>query len=711
MAEKHTCNAQKMLPILRQEIRLLPGPAGPAGEPTCILHDPLRGTYDKADWPQLEILRRLRRPVTLQSLLRSLADNTTLTITADYIQRFCRDLQAKGLTSRSAVQPVERLQAMAAAEKASPLSWFLRHYLYFRVPLLHPDAALARALPYARILAGRFMLLLYVFSAALGLMFLLRHPSQYLATFPRFFGWQGAVWYALVIAGIKAIHEFSHAFTAKAYGIRVPTMGLAFIVLWPLPYSDVTDSWRMADRRKRMRITLAGVLAELALAGMALCGWGITGPGLARSIFFLISSGSLVSTLLINLNPAMRYDGYYLASDLLGIDNLRARALGMARWFFRRQVLGMPLPCPEAGLDRLHRSLLLIYAIYAWVYRLLLYAGIAVLVYYKFTKIIGIFLFALEIACFFVLPAVREVAAMYGLRRHFTFNRRSTPALVLLLLLCLWLILPLQRTRAMPAIVIPGHSQTIYPAHPGRIIMLDMTPGMAVEQGRDLALIEAEELRHELVALQSDIAELKLQIRQLAINPATRSLLPEKHRMLRYLAARQHQLEEASKRNLMRAEFNGVVADRDESLLPGAFVATSTRLGMIIDPGTAALNCYLDQHDRSQLKPGDRVRFFCRALAAPVFGTVQMIKSVREETIPDKALTSAVGGPIAVRQSRAGDLRPIDSLYLVRVTLEKRPQTLRYGETGRAFLTTRPRSLAAEWIRRAWRVIVRESGF
>src|SRR5690606_41096448 len=103
-------------------------------------------------------------------------------------------------------------------------------------------------------------------------------------------------------------HEFGHAFMAKRAGCRVQSMGLASMVLLPMLYTDVSDAWRVNDRRSRLLIGAGGVLAELLLAVIALLAWSLLPDGPARTAAFMLASATWITTLVINLNPFMRFD-------------------------------------------------------------------------------------------------------------------------------------------------------------------------------------------------------------------------------------------------------------------------------------------------------------------------------------------------------------------------------------------------------------------
>jgi putative peptide zinc metalloprotease protein len=68
------------------------------------------------------------------------------------------------------------------------------------------------------------------------------------------FSFNGLLRYGVALISIKLIHELGHALLAKKHGCRVPTMGLAFLVMWPVAYTDVTESWKLNSHQKRLQI-------------------------------------------------------------------------------------------------------------------------------------------------------------------------------------------------------------------------------------------------------------------------------------------------------------------------------------------------------------------------------------------------------------------------------------------------------------------------
>ena len=125
-----------------------------------------------------------------------------------------------------------------------------------------------------------------------------------------------------------------------------------------------------------------------------------------------------------------------------GIDNLQPRAFAMARWKLREWLLGVYIPPPEERVSHKRMVSMIIYSVYTWIYRIFLYTAIAIFIYFKFTKALGIFLFLVEIGIFFVWPIVWEIKDLNRLKPHLHANIRMFFTCLALSILILWLIVP-----------------------------------------------------------------------------------------------------------------------------------------------------------------------------------------------------------------------------------------------------------------------------
>ncbi len=143
-----------------------------------------------------------------------------------------------------------------------------------------------------------------------------------------------------ILSLTKVFHELGHAYSCRRFGGSCTEMGVMFLAFIPCLYCNVTDAWTFPRRSQRIAVSAAGILVDLWFASAAFLLWSISQPGLFHSLCLLVAIAGSVNSLLLNGNPLMRYDGYFLLSDLTGIANLRAEAMQQSRRVLWRFLFG-----------------------------------------------------------------------------------------------------------------------------------------------------------------------------------------------------------------------------------------------------------------------------------------------------------------------------------------------------------------------------------
>ena len=175
-----------VLPVMRPDIEFHLGPDDPDGAPTYVLHDPLRGTFDRATWVQATILELLRLPLTFHQLLDRLSATTTINVTQEDVTRLCADASNRGLTEDSCVAIAPPSDARQDRRGRLPIELWLRKLMYVRIPLWEPDAFLTRTIDVVRHLAGPTACFVYLVISVTGLILLTQRFEAYCSTFPFF---------------------------------------------------------------------------------------------------------------------------------------------------------------------------------------------------------------------------------------------------------------------------------------------------------------------------------------------------------------------------------------------------------------------------------------------------------------------------------------------------------------------------------------------
>lgn len=701
---------ERMLPRLRDDLRLHEGPPDADGSPTWTLYDPVRHRYFRLGRIAVELLSRWGCG-TGAAVVEATNAQTTCAATPQHLTELVRFLAISGLLQAEGSGAVASLVRQAEASRPGWARWLVHNYLFFRIPLVRPDRFLAATLPLVRPLYSRAFAGAVVLAGVLGLFLVLRQWETFAHTFLHFFSWEGAAWFGAALVATKICHELGHAYTARRFGCRVPSMGVAFLVLMPVLYTDTSDAWRLTSRRQRMAVGAAGVITELCLAALATLAWSFLPDGPVRSAAFLIATVTWVGTLAINLSPFMRFDGYYLLSDALGVANLQLRSFELTRWWLRRLLLGLEEPAPERLAPGLRR-LLIGYALATWTYRLLLFLGIAVLVYHYFFKLLGVVLFAVEVGYFVAGPIGRELGQWWARRHRLRLNPNLLVFLVLLVGAGWAAAVPWNTQVAVPAVLQAADYAVLFPPTPAQIVAVHAAEGQEVAAGETLFELRSPELDYQIAQTERQIALRQLRILRQAASPEERERLAAVQQELASYMAALVGLRGQRDRLVLRAPLAGRLVDRNEAIRPGLWIGERFPFGRIIDTASTAVRGYASGADLDRLSLGAEGWFYpVDPLRPPVAVTVTAIDRVDAAVIDLPQLASVHGGPVPAHAERDGRLVPEGSVY--RITLQPASGTALPEQVVAG--TVRIRGPARSYLERAWRavaaVLIRESGF
>jgi putative peptide zinc metalloprotease protein len=698
------------LPPLREELALYPGPAALDGSPSWTLHDPVRNQFYRIAWPEFEMLSRWDAG-DAASLLQRLRDETTLDLDAEDIGGVTRFLVGHNLVRVHGAEGTKFLAARAERQRQHWAWWLLKNYLFLRIPLVRPNRLLDAAYPWIRWVFTPTFRRVVLVTALLSLYLVARRWDEYLDTFSYLFSIEGAFYFALTLTVLKVVHELGHAFTAKRYGCRVPSMGLALLVLWPVLYTDVTESWKLPSRGQRLAVGMSGMMAELSCAIFASLAWSFLPDGPMRSAAFLVSTTSWVSTLLINLSPFMRFDGYFVFSDWLEMPNLHQRSFALARWWQRERLFGLGEPPPEE-LPAGRRRFVIAFAFATWLYRLSLFVGIAALVYHFAFKLLGIVLMAVEVGYFIVRPIWMEGVALWKLRDKLHLGLRPLATGLVLALLILVLVVPWRSAVEAPALLKTRHADTVFAPEAGaRIAAINVKDGAVVAKGAALIELDSPDLVFKLGQARTDVAVLQWQIETQGMAPdlLARSRVAEHEYEAAYAQYRALAAEVA--RLHVVAPMAGKVVDVADDLRPGLWLPPKTRLLSMVDPASGEIEAYVYEADLRRIEVGDEATFYPEGGWAPALAArVVAIDRANTRLLPAAYLASRFGGEIPVRETRQGELVPERAVYRIVLAPEGVGEAPSRVLRGRVMIQGSAESLAA----RAWRsilaIVVRESG-
>lgn len=691
-----------VLPPLRQDLRLNEAAPESDGSPAWVIEDPVVNRFYRIGWLEFECLLRWGQPVG--TMIEDIRAQTPLQVEPEQVAGLARFLEQNQLVYPSA-PAVARLAARSTGNQWLQWKWWVHHYLFFRVPLVRPQNWLAAAEPYVRWLYTPLTAWLVAGLGVMGLVLTGRQWDVFQQTLVESVSPEGLAGFLLALAFAKTAHELGHAFTATHYGVRVAHMGVAFLVLWPMLYTDTGESWRLRSRYQRLAVAAAGITTELAIAAVATLGWALVEPGTLRNALFYLATTGWVLSLALNISPFMRFDGYFILSDWLDMPNMHERSGALARAWMRRTLLGWDEPDPEDFSPATAR-LLRAFAITTWIYRLVIFLGIAVLVYFLFFKVLGIILFAVEIIWFVARPVWSELAVWRKRSGEIRTSRRRFFWLTCLVLGTAALV-PWKSEVRGPAVVRPERQVLVYAPFPAQLATVH-NPG-PVKAGELLAAFDAPEVSSR--GLRADIGARALEQRLTGLEADDKGLEQRnatQQRLNEQIAESRAASGELGRLRLT-AGFDGIWMDLDPQLRSGAWVGTREPLGALIDPAQWEADAYIEHRQVERLAAGDSALFYPEGQTTPLKGRVIDVDPARVQRLPHAMLSNRYGGPIAVAP-RSNDLIPLEPRYRVRVRLETRPPDLRETR-GQVVIHGQRRSAALEALTSVMAVLVRESGF
>ena len=698
------------LPTLREELRLLPAAANRDGSPAWMVQDPVNNRFFRIGWIDFEVLLRWAMG-NAPAIVDSVTEETTLSIDETDVLALVTFLDQHNLLRADSVQAVARLSQRAKLQKKNPYEWLLHNYLFFRVPLIRPQVALAIILPWLNWLFTKTTALIVVALSLTGVFLAARQWETFASSVVDHLTWSGVLGYATALVCAKALHEVGHAITATRYGVRVAHMGVAMLVMFPMLYTDTSESWKLTRSRERLAIASAGIVTELAIAGLATLAWSLTPDGGVRNALFFLATTSWVLTLLVNASPFMRFDGYFILSDVLDFPNLHERSGSLARTWLRRTVLGFD----EAWSERLPGSgnrLLIAFALVTWIYRLTVFLGIALVVYYFFFKLLGILLMLVELVWFIAKPVWAEVNVWWGRKKEIKINRIVVAGLTLSVLLLLALV-PWQTSVRGVGWLHPERQHMVFSPLAGKLIALPKTG--SVSQGQILFVLESPDLQLSQQRA-TGLAEARGQ-ELLGLS----GLQDGEERRAQVTSQQDKFLAEASlfggerSRLQLASPFAGVLGDLDPQLTAGVWVAPRQPLAMVVDPTSWTVEAFVAEDDISRVRVGDaaRIHFGLRSLSV-MHGRVKELDTSRTTVLPHSMLDAKVGGPIATVATGGDDRRqerlPKDAIYRVRIEVDGIPQGQQMM-LSRVVIAGEERAWLPSILTRIAAVAIRESGF
>lgn len=563
-----------------------------------------------------------------------------------------------------------------------------------------------------------FFMVLVIAAGALGL--LSTHFETFQAKLPKFqefFASSNWFWLFLVMGLTKVIHEFGHGMACKRFGGECHEMGVMLLVLTPCLYCNVSDSWMLPSKWRRAFIAAAGMYFELVIASLAVFVWWYSQPGLINQLALNTIFVCSVSTLLFNANPLLRYDGYYILSDLMEVPNLRQKASTIMSRTLSHWCLGLKGRV-DPFLPARKKWLFVFYSVSAVAYRWFITIAIFWFLYKLLEpyglKVLGQFIALTAIWGLLGMPIIKlyKFFSTPGRMHSVKTSRVVFSGLVLTAALVGVMLIPLPHYVRCSFYVQPESAKNVFVETPGIVKQIHVRSNQEIKKDDPIVSLVNPEIDYQLFAMERDVWDAKasyLTAQKAAKYDST--LIPSADAAFTAweaaIAKFNQRLEDIDPELgcvVVRAAADGVLiappvkAKPDEGLgelpswygLPleaknhGAYLDQRTMLGQIIDEDTSMQAVLaIEQEDIEFVQMNQRVQLWIKQLAGQTLESeTEQISPVKMEVVP-KALASTYGGSVITSRNSQGVDQPQNTTYQVSVPI-KTQEVLLSGATGKA---------------------------
>lgn len=394
---------------------LIAVPAEIDGQQVVNIKDPLRNNYFRLREPEYWLISQLDGYTSYEEVAKRFRNKYEMNISSGDVMQFVELLENQYFLENSRSEQQLSRKSYGVEEKKSLFS----RMLFIKIKAINPQKILEKLSkiyrPFHSLTGQIFQLIFILYGAVL----FIPNAGYFGINLFELFNITSITLIVLSIFILVTIHEFAHAVICRIHGGEVREMGFLLMYFQPCCYCDLSDAWLFKDKRKRLAVTWAGPYSGLILFTIMLIMWRVTVPGTFLNQIAHITVIVIWVTMLFNLNPLIKLDGYYLLSDWLEIPNLRAKSFRYFKYVFQKYILGWPIDKVETSKKErkiyiAYAILALIYTVFIVVYFLYLLAGFLV-------EKIGLLGLILLFAILIFSLRQNFVSLLKGIVKHFIY--------------------------------------------------------------------------------------------------------------------------------------------------------------------------------------------------------------------------------------------------------------------------------------------------
>lgn len=584
-----------------------------------------------------------------------------------------------------------------------------------KTKLFNPNCVLRKIQPWCDLCFHRFTLVIWLILGAMATWIVFTRWDDLSSASVGILSGDRWVWMLLMWLVLKVVHELAHGVACKRYGGDVPEAGVLFLLFTPMAYVNVTSMWRFSNRWHRIVVAAAGMYVELMISFVALIIWDRS-TGVAADIAFQIFLMASVTTILFNANPLMRFDGYFILSDLLNIPNLYTKG---TKWFgdrLKSLFFGLPMTAGICGPDE--HTCVAVYGSLAFFWKISISVGLIIASSVLFQGA-GIILAVLGAVLWIGMPVIQQYQQLFGENAKQAINRSRTAiscGLSMIFLIGMFTFFRAPSIKSAPAIVQFGDETIVRAGADGFIQEILVDDGQHVHEGDSLIIMSNPQLSLEVDRLRRQAEEARIQSRihqQLQETSLAQSANQNYVSLMEQTAEKQKQADAL----IVRAEFDGFAFQRGLANSKGNFAERGSPLLTLARRNQKEIVVSVDQQDLESLRDNEG------ASVRVIMPGVSQFESKLDKIDPTASsrpshisLCAHVSGPLAVKPAASNEqtkdqgasMELLSPRLTATLELDASLSTqLQSGQIGRAFFKARSQSLgsylflaASDWLKK-----------
>lgn len=506
---------------------------------------------------------------------------------------------------------------------------------------------------------------------------------------------------------IKIFHELGHAYAVRRYGGQVHEVGVMFLVFFPMPYVNASESAAFSNKYHRIKVAAAGLIVELLIAAVAIILWSKSADDFAKSMFYNIAFMAGISTLLFNGNPLLKFDAYYVLSDWIEIPNLAKR--GVSYWgYLCKKYLFFFREIDNPAQGKREALWLFFYNLFAFIYRIIISVSIIIFVASQYF-VVGVLLGIWTFASGWLIPFVKTFSLPFREREFVMQGRRPKLSMLLYVaaFICLLFIVPLPYSYTASGVVWLQENQRVVAGESGFVESVAIAQHKQVQSGQLLLSLKNPELEHRVAEVSAQLAEAQARLRSVF---ADRSKVSMADAELRRFKDELVEVKQALERTQVYAPLTGQLVAIQAEKLSHRFVKRGELLAYILadDSGLSVKVLVPEQEAEKVLSTVTGVSL--RAASARNQEYLAELSSVVPRVsseLPSAILSQQGGGDITLDPSSKSELATIESFVIVDViNTGLRPRYV--NERIYVKFSLAPEPIAYRWVRKIRQVFLEQ---